>query len=89
METGIIKGFSGNWNSGIGHLIIEDMESGHKSAVPCENGPTVRALQSAFGDVIGDAHDIKNGGGHINQKIEWDYDDMGLMLGWFAPVEMM
>ena len=89
MEHGIIKEFHGSWGSGLGHLVIEDIETGLVQGVPCDNGPTVRALESAFGEVIGDAHDVKNGGSHINQKIEWDYDDMGLMLGWFAPVEVM
>ena len=82
---GIIRGFSGTWMSGMGYLHIEDMDTGVIEPVPCENGATVRALQACFGDVIGDAHDVDNKGGHIGQEIYWDYDDMGLMLGGFTP----
>ena len=81
------QGFSGSWGSGLGHLIIEDLETGNMDFVPCDNGPTVRALESAFGNVIGDGHRVDENGGHVGQLIQWDWDDLGLMLGWFLPFE--
>lgn len=89
MNRGIIKGFEGSWGSGIGHLVIEDSETGAEERVPCENGPTVRALESAFGDVIGAGHNVESEGGHVGQEIYWDYDEMGLMLGGFTPVNTL
>jgi len=89
MQHGIIRSFSGSWNSGIGFLAIEDINTGIIEQVPCDNGPTVRALESAFGDVIGGAHSVDTDGGHVNQEIFWDYDDMGLVLGGFTPADTM
>jgi hypothetical protein len=42
MEHGIIREFQGSWQSGLGHLVIEDVETGITQAVPCDNGPTVQ-----------------------------------------------
>ena len=89
MEHGIIKGFRGSYMSGIGHLIIENVKTGMTEAIPCDNGATVRALEWAFGDVIGNAHDVEADGGHVNQEIYWDWDDFWLTLGGFTPVEEM
>ena len=86
-EHGIIRGFAGSWGSGLGHLIIEDIETGNIEHVPCDNGPTVRALEACFGNVIGDAHNVDDQGGHIGQEIYWDYDEFGLCLGGFTPVD--
>jgi hypothetical protein len=52
MGRGVIGGFSGSLGSGLGFLVID----GH--GVPCDNGATVRALESAFGDVIAEGHTV-------------------------------
>lgn len=52
IEKGMIREFHGSWMSGLGTLVIED-ELGCIHHVPCDNAPTVRALEGAFGDVIG------------------------------------
>lgn len=85
-RQGVIMGFMGSGGSGIGVLLIEDSETGQMEMVPCENGPTVRALESVFGDVIGAGHTVRANGGYVGQQIEWDYDDLGQVLGWFRAV---
>ena len=85
IRKGIIKGFNGSWGSGLGTLVIEDEVEG-TVAVPCDNGPTVRALQQAFGDTVGDGHTVKPQGAYVDQEVYWMYDDMGLTLEVFVPV---
>ena len=87
MRQGIIKNFGGSWGSGLGFLTIEDSVTGEIESVPCDNGPTVRALESCFGNVIGSGHRVKENAGYIDQEIYWDYDDLGLTLEGFSPVE--
>lgn len=87
MRKGIIKKFSGSWGSGLGFLIIEDSVTGEVESVPCDNGPIVRALEGCFGNVIGNNHNVKKDAGYIDQEIYWDYDDLGLTLEGFTPVE--
>lgn len=76
-KKGTITGFSGNWMSGIGYVIIDGVP------VMCENGATVRALQNCFGNVIDAGHraSIKE-----PREIVYSVDDMGLLMG-FTPVE--
>jgi hypothetical protein len=85
MRQGIIRGFHGSWCSGLATLEIEDSKTGQVEGIPCDNGPTVRALDAAFGDVIGPGHTVKQHAGFIGKEILWDYDDMGLVLGYFGP----
>ena len=85
LQRGIIRGFCGSWGSGLGYLIIED-DFGMTQHVPCENAQTVRCLEGAFGDVIGNAHDVKTNGGHIGKEIFYSTDFMGILEG-FTPVE--
>jgi hypothetical protein len=75
---GIIEGFQGSWGSGIATIIISG------KAIPCENAQTVRALHAAFGNTIGEGHTV-NQRGFIGQDVIYVWDDMGLMLGGFAP----
>jgi len=82
IHRGVIAGLNGSWGSGLAILAFEDGTS-----VPCDNGPTVRALESAFGDVIGSAHDIRSDGGHVGKEVFYGFDDFGLTLGWFVPVD--
>jgi hypothetical protein len=84
IHKGKIMSLKGSWGSGVAYLEV-DCEDGPRS-VPCDNGSTVRALHSLFGNVIGEGHSINNKGGHIGQEVFWSYDDMGLMLGGLTPV---
>jgi len=81
---GTILGFYGSWGSGIATLSIKT-ESGEHVNIPCDNGPTVRALDAIF-DCIGSGHTI-NVDKIKGKKIKYEMDDMGLVLGWIAPDE--
>ena len=87
IHKGIIKGFSGSWGSGLAMLEIEDFQGG-RVEIPCDNAPTVRALENAFGNVIGNGYDVKSKPGYKNQEIFYTYDDMGLCLGRFVPASL-
>lgn len=49
-RRGRIMGFYGSWMSGLATLALDTGQ------VMCDNAPTVRALEAAFGGVIGPAH---------------------------------
>ncbi len=60
---GIMLGFAGSRASGLAHLVLGRVENGRDLAeemIPCENGPTARALVEAF-DIAGPGHSIDNG----------------------------
>jgi hypothetical protein len=79
---GTITGLCGSWGSGLATLVFED-----GSVVYCENGPTVRALENCFGNVIGDNHTINNEtGGHIGKEIVFTTDFMNILEG-FSPYD--
>lgn len=84
IKKGKITGFSGSFGSGIGYLGVDDEKDGHVE-VPCDNGPTVRSLQAAFGNAIGPGHTVNSEGGHVGQTIYYVMDDMDLCLGGFVP----
>jgi len=86
IRKGKLIRFRGSWGSGLGYLEIVDSETGVPELVPCDNGATVRALEAAFGDVITDGH-TANGDGYRGQEVYWSYDELGLVLGGFTPVE--
>jgi hypothetical protein len=76
LEKGVIVGVYGSYGSGIATMIFEDNE------VFCENGPTIRALEECFGNVIGEGHTINNeNGGHVGQEIVYSVDFMGILEG--------
>ena len=82
---GKIVDFVGSWMSGLATLVIDDEERG-RVKIPCDNAPTIRALESAFGGVIGGGHTaiteaIKG------KEIFYYMDELGLVLGGFIPVE--
>ena len=83
--NGTILGFYGSWGSGIATLSIKT-ESGEHVNIPCDNGPTVRALDAIFDNVIGPNHSLNNSA-IKGKKIIYEMDDMGLVLGWIAPDE--
>ena len=66
------------------NLILEDRTV---VSIPCDNAPTVRALEDAFGNVIGSGHSVNPDGGHIDQEIIAQVGDDGILEG-FMPVEM-
>ena len=80
MRRGTITGFSGHWLSGIGYLLVDGV------GVPCENAPTVRALDACFGDVIAEGHTVSQET-IVGKEIYYSMDDLGLVLGGFTPVD--
>ncbi len=87
VKRGVIKGFQGSWGSGIGFLLVKDSDTGMVEQIPCDNASTVRALEGAFGDVIGDNHSVSENPGFMDQEIYWSMDEIGLTLEAFTPVE--
>ena len=76
-----IVNFTGYWGSGIARLYFANGRD-----VPCENAPTVRALDSAFGDVItGHSVDLD---ALVGKEIIWWHGDMGMMMGGFIPADL-
>ncbi len=84
MNKGTIVGFRGSWSSGIAQLMVKDSK-GKVKAIPCENTTTVRALDACYGGVI-QSDRIANEKPFVGKRIFYEYDEMGLMLGGFAPV---
>jgi len=80
LYRGVIKGFAGSWGSGLGSLLFESGQCVH-----CENAPTVRALEGCFGDVIGNAHDVKNNSIE-GKEIVYSVGDFGLLEA-FTPID--
>jgi len=77
---GTIKEFRGTWSSGIATLLIED-DKGVIKKIPCDNGPTVIALEACFGETIGESN-----GGYIGKQIYYSIADWGVLEG-FIPVD--
>lgn len=85
INLGTIKHISLSWNSGLGHMVLEsDDHCAH--TVPFDNGPTCRALMSAYPDCAGEGHTI-NTSALIGKRLYWSWDDFGLCLGGFTPEE--
>jgi len=84
VHIGTIRGLSGMPMSGLATLNIED-ENGMMKYLHCDNGQTVRSLENAFGNVIGEYHNVKEDGGHVGQEIYYNVDFMG-GLEWFIPI---
>lgn len=89
IRKGKLKDFRGSWNSGLGMVVIEDSETGIVEEVPCDNGATVRALESCFGNVIGEAHCVKSNEevGFYDREVYWSKDDTDIILAGFTPIE--
>ncbi len=77
---GTLKGFSGNWQSGLATLHFYGRPSIH-----CENAPTARALDACFGDVIAHGHTVDSSA-IDGKEVIYSVDDMGILYG-FTPVE--
>ena len=87
INKGTILAFYGSQMSGLAHLQVVDSDSGISEMIPCENAPTVRALENAFGDVIAPGHTVDPAGGHVNQEVYWSMDNYGLAMAIFCPVD--
>jgi len=85
MEKGKILGFSGSWGSGIATLTVKNLKTGKVENIPTDNAPTVRALESAYGNIIsaGRTANINKIKGKV---IFYDYTDWGSLAG-FVPEE--
>lgn len=81
IEKGKIIAFQGSWSSGLATLLIETEEG--VQSVLCDNGPTARALISAF-NCLGPGHTIDNSKLE-GQEISFSVDFLGLLEG-FSPI---
>ena len=80
-HRGTIDCFAGSWGSGLATLAFCEGNSVH-----CNNGPLVRALDGAFGNVITDGHCVNNDAIHGKEIVYW-FDEMGLCMAGFIPVD--
>ena len=83
VKKGRIDGLGGSHGSGLAKLYIETEDG--LITVPCDNGPTVRALDAAFPGFIQSNHSFDN---QIikGRPIAYVMDDMGLILGAFVLI---
>ena len=85
LKRGTIIEFQGSYMSGLAMLVVKD-ENDMVKYVSCENTSMVKALESAFGNVISNSHNVKSDGGHVGKDIFYHVDDFGV-IEWFIPVE--
>lgn len=85
VHKGKILGLKGSWLSGLAMLTVET-ETGAIKDIPCDNAPTVRALEAAYGNVIQPGHRFSMAA-IKGKEIFYSLDDMGLVLAAFTPVE--
>lgn len=78
MKYGVIDGFSGSWDSGLGYLVIDGCP------VPCDNAATVRALEACFGGVIAPGY-LVDQGSIVGQEIQYQISPWGVLEA-FSPV---
>ena len=78
-KVGTIQGFRGAWGSGLAELVIDGQ------AIPCDNAPTMRALEALFGGVIGPGHAV-NLKAIVGQQVAYCTGDLGLLEG-LAPAK--
>ena len=83
LSEGVIRGFRGSHRSGVATLIVETDDG--LDEVMCDNAQTVRSLDAAFGDCIGEGHTV-NDSGFVGKRIRYDRGPVGV-LSWFIPIE--
>lgn len=83
MKTGTIIDLRGSWGSGLATLVLKVGKKVHE--VHCENGMTVRALDSMFGDVITPGHCV-DVDAIRGKKVNFTVDSLGLLAS-LGPVE--
>ena len=81
MDRGTIGGFMGSWGSGLGYLVINGRP------IPCHNGPTIRALEACFGDVLAPGHTV-NQESIAGKEIRYSVGPWGVLEA-FSPVEIL
>ena len=84
IKKGEILGFEGSWGSGIGYLLVRNLATGQIERCTCENAPTVRSLQAALGNAIGEGHTISQNAGFVGKIIYYGAGEW-LGVGWFCP----
>jgi len=82
---GKIVCLQGSWGSGLATLIVLNRD-GVMVSIPCDNAPTVRALDGAFGDFIAPGHTFNNEA-IAGKEIIYSYDETGIILGGITPIE--
>jgi len=65
----ILRGRAQKW-SGIMELDLQELDSGAITSIPCEAGPTIRALHDAF---------ISKGKNPVGEIIDYEVDSLGIM----------
>ena len=80
---GKIIGFASSFKTGMATLFIK-RDDGEGHVIMCESAPTVKALQKTFGNVVSRDNTIKKNGGHINKKIYYCLNAVGI-LSCFVP----
>ena len=85
IHKGKIIGFSGSWESGLASLQVKDSRTGKIQNLSADNAPLFRALERAFGGVLGAGHtaSIANIKGKEIYWVKGDWVD----IGGFTPVE--
>jgi hypothetical protein len=84
MKRGKIIGLEGSWGSGIATLYVED-SNGDTIPLYCENSPTIKALDNAFGGVIAPGHRV-NVDAIKGKIIYYSEDNMGMLEGFTTEV---
>ena len=80
-----ILAFHGSWLSGLATLVVL-LANGETQSIYCENAPTVRALDSCFGNVIRPDHTVAIPAELRDCEVVLSVDGMGTLLA-FTPVE--
>ena len=80
-----ILAFHGSWLSGLAVLEVL-LANGNTRLIYCENAPTVRALETCFGNIIGSNHTARIAPEVRDREVVLSVDEMGLLLS-FTPVE--
>jgi hypothetical protein len=70
--SGTIVGYNSIMGSGLATLFVAERR-GRVTAIPCDAGPSSRALRSAFGDRV------------IGQEISFVVDELGILSS-FTPI---
>lgn len=81
---GVIEDVRGSWGSGLATLVLKDPD-GNMKEVYADNGPLIRSLDSAFGEVIQEGHTFSVGAVR-GQELVYAMDDMGLCRAGFVPL---
>lgn len=84
--TGAIVGFEGSWFSGMATLLVKDDADGKVRRLYCDNGPTVRALQSMFPECRSAGHCV-DVGALKGQRIAYGMDGTGLIVAWISAAD--